>query len=71
MVAHGVLKDAHLQISWIVILEMASIAIRPKNSAYFMDTFFHHPDELRSEVTDAVLSPKGVFGVERTGLARV
>jgi SAM-dependent methyltransferase len=31
---------------------------------YFMDTFFHHPDELRSEVTVAGFDVVDVFGVE-------
>jgi ubiquinone/menaquinone biosynthesis C-methylase UbiE len=31
---------------------------------YFMDTFFHHPDELKGEVTEAGFSDCGVYGVE-------
>jgi ubiquinone/menaquinone biosynthesis C-methylase UbiE len=31
---------------------------------YFMDTFFHHPDELRSEVMEAGFDLIGVYGVE-------
>jgi SAM-dependent methyltransferase len=34
------------------------------NPMYFMDTFFHHPDELRSEVTDAGFCLTGTYGVE-------
>jgi ubiquinone/menaquinone biosynthesis C-methylase UbiE len=34
---------------------------------YFMDTFFHHPDELRNEVTEAGFMVKDVFGVEGPG----
>ena len=34
------------------------------NPDYFMDTFFHHPDELKSEVSEAGFSVRGVFGVE-------
>jgi ubiquinone/menaquinone biosynthesis C-methylase UbiE len=35
-----------------------------KRPEYFMDTFFHHPDELRSEVIDARFEVTGVYGVE-------
>ena len=35
-----------------------------KNPEYFMDTFFHHPDELRHEVTEAGFVVTGVFGME-------
>jgi SAM-dependent methyltransferase len=31
---------------------------------YFMDTFFHHPDELRAEVAEAGFAPARVYGVE-------
>jgi ubiquinone/menaquinone biosynthesis C-methylase UbiE len=31
---------------------------------YFMETFFHHPDELRSEVVEAGFAVVGVYGVE-------
>jgi len=31
---------------------------------YFMDTFFHHPDELRREVAEAGFVIKGLYGVE-------
>jgi SAM-dependent methyltransferase len=31
---------------------------------YFMDTFFHHPDELRAEVAEAGFAAAGVYGVE-------
>jgi ubiquinone/menaquinone biosynthesis C-methylase UbiE len=31
---------------------------------YFMDTFFHHPDELRSEVVEAGFGIAGVYAVE-------
>jgi hypothetical protein len=31
---------------------------------YFMDAFFHHPDELRSEVSEAGFFVEGVYGVE-------
>ncbi len=34
------------------------------NLNYFMDAFFHHPDELKSEVSEAGFSVKGVYGVE-------
>ena len=29
-----------------------------------MDTFFHHPDELRNEVAEAGFEVTGVYGVE-------
>ncbi len=31
---------------------------------YFMDTFFHHPDELRREVAQAGFVVRGIYGVE-------
>jgi SAM-dependent methyltransferase len=31
---------------------------------YFMDTFFHHPDELRTEVAEAGFGETTLFGVE-------
>jgi ubiquinone/menaquinone biosynthesis C-methylase UbiE len=31
---------------------------------YFMDTFFHHPDQLRQEVAQAGFEIRGVYGVE-------
>jgi hypothetical protein len=34
---------------------------------YFMDTFFHHPDELRQEVAQAGFAVRGVYGVEGPG----
>ncbi|HKB40427.1 MAG TPA: methyltransferase domain-containing protein [Gemmataceae bacterium] len=34
---------------------------------YFMDTFFHHPDELRAEVADAGFGAASVYGVEGPG----
>ena len=34
------------------------------NPDYFMDTFFHHPDELQGELTDAGFEVGGVYGVE-------
>ncbi len=37
---------------------------RTDNPEYFMDTFFHHPDELRGEVSEAGFSVGGIYGVE-------
>jgi len=34
---------------------------------YFMDTFFHHPDELRAEVAEAGFAAARVYGVEGPG----
>jgi SAM-dependent methyltransferase len=34
---------------------------------YFMDTFFHHPDELRAEVAEAGFAAATVYGVEGPG----
>ena len=31
---------------------------------YFTDTFFHHPDELRREITEAGFTVTGIYGVE-------
>ena len=32
-----------------------------------MDTFFHHPDELRAEVAETGFAVAGVYGVEGPG----
>ncbi|MBI4229494.1 MAG: class I SAM-dependent methyltransferase [Planctomycetes bacterium] len=37
------------------------------NPAYFMDTFFHHPDELKAEVAEAGFRVRAVYGVEGPG----
>ena len=34
------------------------------NPEYFMDTFFHHPNELKEELAEAGFSVEGVHGVE-------
>src|SRR5262249_55881911 len=34
---------------------------------YFMDAFFHHPDELRAEVAEAAFAAPSVYGVEGPG----
>ena len=34
---------------------------------YFMDTFFHHPDELRAEFADAGFAMAKIYGVEGPG----
>jgi ubiquinone/menaquinone biosynthesis C-methylase UbiE len=34
------------------------------NPDYFMDTFFHHPDELRLETAEAGFAVTGMYGVE-------
>ncbi len=34
---------------------------------YFMDTFFHHPDELRSEIAEAEFEDARVLGIEGPG----
>ncbi len=35
-----------------------------KNPVYFMDTYFHHPDELKSEVSGSGFKIEGVIAVE-------
>jgi len=37
------------------------------NPMYFMDSFFHHPDELRTEVTEAGFRVRGMYGIEGPG----
>lgn len=37
------------------------------NPAYFMDTFFHHPEELKAEVADAGFEVQALIGVEGIG----
>jgi ubiquinone/menaquinone biosynthesis C-methylase UbiE len=34
---------------------------------YFMDTFFHHPDELRAEIEEGGFAEVGVYGIEGPG----
>jgi ubiquinone/menaquinone biosynthesis C-methylase UbiE len=34
---------------------------------YFMDTFFHHPDELRGEIAQAGFVVTGIYGIEGPG----
>jgi hypothetical protein len=34
---------------------------------YFMDTFFHHPEELRSELAEAGFAGPTIYGVEGPG----
>jgi hypothetical protein len=34
---------------------------------YFMDTFFHHPDELKQETSDAGFTVSGIYGLEGPG----
>lgn len=40
---------------------------RTGNPEYFMDTFFHHPDELRSEAEEAGFNVVDVYGLEGPG----
>lgn len=35
-----------------------------RHPAYFMDTFFHHPEELKAEVTNSGFEVEGLFAVE-------
>lgn len=37
---------------------------------YFMDAFFHHPDELRAEIAEAGFVVAGVLGIEGPGWLR-
>lgn len=37
---------------------------------YFMETFFHRPDELRAEVAEAGFEVGGIFGIEGPGWLR-
>ena len=34
------------------------------NPDYFMSTYFHHPDELNSEIRDAGFEVKGIYSIE-------
>jgi len=34
------------------------------NPNYFTDTFFHHPDQLRNEVTEGGFEVSGLYGIE-------
>jgi ubiquinone/menaquinone biosynthesis C-methylase UbiE len=35
-----------------------------KRPEYFTDTFFHHPDELRTELTEAGFAVNGIYGLQ-------
>jgi SAM-dependent methyltransferase len=41
----------------------------PTSQDYFTTAFFHHPDELRAEVTEAGFAVEGILGVEGPGWA--
>jgi SAM-dependent methyltransferase len=41
----------------------------PTDQDYFTTTFFHHPDELRAEVTEAGFAVEAILGVEGPGWA--
>ncbi|MCK4413022.1 MAG: methyltransferase domain-containing protein [Candidatus Eisenbacteria sp.] len=60
----GLLKDS--QFAEIVYQDLKSGQHRNPTAKpeYFMDAFFHHPDELRSEVAGAGFNLIGVYGVE-------
>ena len=60
----GFLKDA--QFAGIVERDLQDGQHRnpTQNPEYFMDTFFHHPDELRQEIVEAGFVVSGVYGVE-------
>lgn len=45
---------------------MASTAI-PPHDLNFMDTFFHHPDQLHSEAAEAGFAVRGIYGVQGPG----
>ena len=63
----GFLKDAHF--ADIVDQDLKNGHHRnPKGRPeYFMDSFFHHPDELRSETTEVGFIVTGIYGVEGPG----
>ncbi len=60
----GYLKDA--QFAEIVEQDLRNGQHRnaTKNPQYFMESYFHHPDELRSEVAEASFAVRGLYGVE-------
>ncbi len=39
----------------------------PTSKPYFMDTYFHHPDELRSEIAGAGFTAENIYAVEGPG----
>jgi len=66
-IRQGFLKDPHF-------MEIVSRDLKEgqhrnptRHPHYFMDTFFHHPEELRGEVVEAGFDLKGVFGLEGPG----
>jgi ubiquinone/menaquinone biosynthesis C-methylase UbiE len=63
----GFLKDR--QFAEIVFQDLADGQHRNPTDRpeYFMDTFFHHPDELRAEVAEAGFMTFRVYGVEGPG----
>ncbi|HZT42106.1 MAG TPA: methyltransferase domain-containing protein [Chthonomonadaceae bacterium] len=64
---HGYLKDP--QFAEIVYQDLHNGQHRNPTGKleYFMDTFFHHPNELRAEVSEAGFKVTGVYGVEGPG----
>ena len=66
-VSRGVLKDADFANIVNQDLENGHHRNPTGREDYFMDAFFHRPDELRSEAAEAGYRIRGIFGVEGPG----
>ena len=64
---NGYLKDADFAAIVEQDLKDGQHRNRTTHPEYFMDTFFHHPEELRSEISDAGFALRGMYGVEGPG----
>jgi SAM-dependent methyltransferase len=64
---NGYLKDADFAAIVEQDLKDGQHRNRTTHPEYFMDTFFHHPEELRSEISDAGFALRGIYGVEGPG----
>jgi len=60
----GMFVDPAFQAIMLQDLENGQHRNPTRNPAYFTDTFFHHPDELRHEVEQAGFHPAQVWAVE-------
>ncbi len=63
----GLLKDPHFADIVEQDLQTGQHRNPTNHPDYFADTFFHHPDELRREITQAGFTLQGVYGVEGPG----
>jgi len=63
----GFLKDPRFAAIAAQDLETGQHRNPTDNPKYFMDTFFHHPDELHNELAEAGFAVTGIYGIEGPG----